>query len=204
MLFPPEPDPHATRATLLLRLKDDSPKQSLAWQEFYEIYGAIIGGFARNMGALAQDIPDIVHDVLVGFFSISPTFIYDPAKGRFRGYLKTCTWRVLKRRLGKSVRMSGGAVEDLADDSPEVEQIWNDVWVGERLHNAVEIVRKRYMQRPDTAKTFQAFERYALLDQTAEEISQQLGISVNSVHQAKSRVSKAIKTVMDELEGSTG
>jgi RNA polymerase sigma-70 factor, ECF subfamily len=204
VLYPTEPDPHLTRATLLLRLKSDSPEQSLAWQEFYEIYGAIIGGFARNMGAPAQDISDVVHDVLVGFFSISPTFIYDPAKGRFRGYLKTCTWRVLKRRLGKSARVSGQAVEDLADDSPEVDQIWNDVWEGERLRNAVEIVRKRYVQRPDTAKTFQAFEMYALLDQTAEDIAQQLGISVNSVHQAKSRVSKAIKAVMDELDGSTG
>jgi len=200
MVFPPEPDPYATRATLLLRLRPDSPERELAWCEFYEIYGPIIGGFARNMGASSGDIPDVVHDVLVGFFGISPVFAYDPSRGRFRGYLKTCTWRVFQRRLGSRLRFAGRSLEEIADDEPQVEQVWNDVWESERLSKAVEIVRQRYMARADTARTFQAFEMYALLDHTAETIAEQLAIGINSVHQAKSRVSKAIKTAMDELD----
>src|SRR5215831_8169804 len=189
MVFPPEPDPHETRATLLLRIRPDSPAREVAWQEFYEIYGPIIGGFARNMGVAGQDIPDVVQDVLVGFFGVSPRFVYNPARGRFRGYLKTCAWRVFQRRLGSRLRLAGRSIEEIAEDEPQVEESWNDTWESQRLRRAVDIVRDKYMARPDTARTFQAFEMYALLEKSPEEIAAELAITVESVYQAKSRVS---------------
>ena len=204
MVYPPEPDPHATRATLLLRIRPDAPERELAWQEFYEMYGPIIGGFARNMGVPLDDVVDVVQDVLLGFFGVSPSFVYNPTRGRFRGYLKTCTWRVFQRRLQSKLKLAGRPVEEIADDEPQVEDVWNDVWESERLRKAMDIVRERYLRRGDSAKTFQAFELYVLLDQPAETIAAELEMNVNSVHQAKSRVSKAIKEVMDELDQDIG
>lgn len=204
MTYPPEPDPFATRETLLLRLRPDAPQRELAWREFYEIYGAIIGGFARNMGVSTQDISDMVQDVLVGFFGASPTFVYNPDRGRFRGYLKTCTWRVIQRKLRGRLKLSGRSVEDISDDEQPVEEAWNDCWEQEQLRRAMDEVRQRYMADPDTARTFKAFEMYAILEQPAEAIAERLQMSANSVHQAKSRVSKAIKAAFDRLSESTG
>ena len=204
MVYPPEADPNATRATLFLRLSPEAPGRELAWREFYESYGPIIGAFARNMGAPQHDIPDIVHDVLLGFFGVSPNFAYDPARGRFRSYLKTCTWCAFQKRLGSQMRLAGRSIEQIADDDCQVEQTWNDVWESEKLRKAVEIVREKYMARAERARTFQAFEMYALLDRSPAEIAAELGMSVESVHQAKSRVSKAIQAAMESMDGSMG
>jgi RNA polymerase sigma-70 factor, ECF subfamily len=184
MTFPPEPDPFVTRETLLLRIRPDQPEREVAWREFYDIYGTIIGGFARNLGAPSQDIPDIIQEVLMGFFGVSPTFVYNPQRGRFRGYLKTCTWRIFQRRFRGRLQISGRSVEEIADDELRVDEVWNDVWEQEQLRRAMEEVRQQYAVRADTMRTFQAFEMYAILEQSVESIAKQLDLSVNSVHQA--------------------
>jgi DNA-directed RNA polymerase specialized sigma24 family protein len=192
MLFPPKPDPLATRATLLLHLRPDSLGRELTWHEFYETYGSIIGGFSRRMGIAGRRIPDVVHDVLLGFFGVSPNFVYNPSRGRSRAYLKTCTWRTIQQRLFGRLQLAGGNIEDVADDEPNVEDKWNDLWESEKLRRAVEVVRGKYASRPHSSKIFLAFEMYALLDRSVDLIASELGMSINSVRQAKSRVSKAV------------
>src|SRR3954469_13244450 len=99
---------HATRASLFVRLKsDESQVRELAWSEFTTRYGPVIAGFAKRCGASRQDIDDIIQDVTTSFFAISQEFTYDPAKGRFRGWLKTCTVRSAIRRAGKNLRYRG-------------------------------------------------------------------------------------------------
>src|SRR3954469_3064355 len=94
-----------TRASLLVRLKSGEPKdRELAWSEFLARYGPIIGGFAKRCGASWQDIEDIIQDVTQSFFAVSGEFAYDPTKGRFRGWLKTCTVRAAIRRGRKNLR----------------------------------------------------------------------------------------------------
>ncbi|MGH7178184.1 MAG: sigma factor, partial [Tepidisphaeraceae bacterium] len=87
-----------TNPSIFLRLKQsDTAPREIAWAEFHKRYAPIITAFAQRLGARSQDVDDVVQDVLLGFYSKSPTFIYDPAKGRFRGYLKVCTYRALSK-----------------------------------------------------------------------------------------------------------
>ena len=204
MLYPAIPDPHLTRATLLLRLRPNSPKREVAWRQFYEQYAPVISGFARKMGVRPQDVGDLIQDVMLGFFSASPEFVYEPSQGRFRGYLKTCTWRIFQRRLGKQLRVSGRALDDVDPAEFQVEDTWNDVWESEKLQRAMDVVRDRYLVRADKVKTFRAFELYVLLERDASAIAAELEMSIDSVHQAKSRVSRAIRTAMDAIDDSAG
>jgi hypothetical protein len=66
------------------------------------------------------------------------------------------------------------------------------------LRRAVEIVRRKYLARPSTAKTFQAFEMCAMLDRSVEAISKGIQMSADNVHQAKSRKA-ALLVVQDSL-----
>jgi RNA polymerase sigma-70 factor, ECF subfamily len=192
-------DSHATRSTLLLRLRLDAPAREIAWREFYEYYGPLIGGFARKMGAASDVIEDVIQDVLLGFFSVSPEFTYDPSLGRFRGYLKTCTWRKLQKQLDANLQFGARRVCDLDLADLQVDAIWVDIWEREKLHRVVNMVREQYSTRPDKMKTFQAFEMYVMLERPAEEIAAELGMSVDSVHQAKSRVTKALRQTMEAI-----
>jgi RNA polymerase sigma-70 factor, ECF subfamily len=192
-------NPINTRASLLLRLRESGKKREIAWEEFYQMYAPVIAGFARKTGLARQDVSDVVQEVLLGFFSASPEFVYDPSRGRFRGYLKTCTWRIIQRRLAKRMAVSGTPVEEIASTDPTMEQVWDELWESEKLRRAMEMVREKCQQRVDRARNFQAFEMFTLLGRPAKEVAEELAISVDSVHQAKRRITSAIKSVMQGL-----
>jgi len=204
MNYPPKSDVANTRESLFLRLKADTPAVEVAWNEFYTRYAPIIGGFARKLGARPQDVADVIQDVLVGFFAASPSFVYEPSKGRFRGYLKTCTFRAIQKRFAVNARFAGVSVEEIDPADHRIEETWNDLWETEKLRHALDHVRDRYATRPDRIKTFRAFEMYVLLERPAEEVAIELQISVDSVHAAKTRISRALKAAVQEMDETHG
>lgn len=174
-----------TNPTIFLRLNQTDPvPREIAWHEFTQRYAPIISGFARRLGAAAHDVDDIVQNVLIGFFAKSPTFIYDPAKGRFRGYLKVCTYRAVHRRLGSQHKVQGKPLDQIDPEEMSIEQVWNDVWEQQLLRRALDAVRETMGQ----SKTFQAFEQYVVLDQPAQQVSERLSMHINSVYRAKEQV----------------
>lgn len=189
----------ATRATLLLRLRRDGAAREVAWQEFYDLYQPIISGFARRLGASAQETEELSQDVMQAFFRAVPEFNYDPERGSFRGYLKTCVCnklRDLRRRRLADGAMAGHTFEI---DEIAVEAVWNDVWETEKLHRALNLVRQRYSINAERARTFRAFEMCTLLDRSTEEVAAALGVSTETVRAAKSRISKAVRQEFDKI-----
>lgn len=193
-------DPLATRASLLLRLKSDGPQREVAWRDFHGRYGPVIASYARAMGVRRQDIDDVVQDVLMGFYAATPEFNYDPARGRFRSYLRTCVWRKIQRRMEKLPMRTSDALEWIGT----ADRTWDEIWESHALHRALAKVRDRYDRRPDRRKTFLAFEMYSMLGRPADEVATELGISVASVHAAKSRVSRAVAKLARTLAEAEG
>ena len=180
----------ATNPTIFLRLNAPSAApRELAWDQFGQRYAPIITAFARRLGARPQDVDDVVQDVLLGFFLKSPTFVYDPSKGRFRGYLKVCTYRALRKRIGHEARLHGKPLDEVDAESVPVDQVWNDVWEQELLRRALNEIRETMGQ----TKTFMAFEKYVVLDQPAQGVAEKLGMHVNSVYRAKEQVTKLLQ-----------
>lgn len=195
-----ELDPLATRASLLLRLKSDGPAREVAWHAFHSRYGPVIASYARSMGVRGQDVDDVVQDVLVGFYAALPEFSYDPARGRFRSYLRTCVQRKIQQRAARLPMLQGVEVERIGThECATEERTWDEIWESQALHRALAIVRNRYLRRPDRARTFLAFEMYAILERPADEVASELGMSVQSVHAAKSRVRRAVGKLARKL-----
>jgi RNA polymerase sigma-70 factor, ECF subfamily len=190
-----------THATLLLRIRAVDPQpREIAWQEFRDRYAPIIAGFARNLGARPQDIDDVIQDVITGFYARSTTFQYDPAKGRFRGYLKVCTLHVVQRRIGERARFRAVPIDQVDPDSLEVDQVWNDLWEQEQLKQALQLVKSAYAGN----ETFRAFEHYVILGKPPQEVADELGISVESVYKAKERVTRALRKALGDLARDRG
>ena len=191
-----------TRATLFLRLNTtNATRHEIAWQEFHARYSPIIGGFARKMGAQQQhEIEDVIQDVMIGFFAHAPTFVYDPARGRFRGYLKVCTFRALRDRLRHRARFKTVPLDQLAEDDAGIEQVWDESWQHELLNRAVAAVRTTYANN----NTFRAFTLHVLDDEPVDAVAAKLGMSVASVYKAKQRVTAAVQRefqALQEIEG---
>lgn len=193
-------DPYVTRATIFLRLNDsDHNVREVGWREFRDRYAPVIVGFCRNAGLPAQDADDVLQEVMFGFFRVSSRFEYDPRRGRFRGYLKTATLNVIRKRLRQ--RPFGAPVDsmDLADDAPGVTSLWDRQWEDHLTQRAIETVRGRL----DT-RTFEAFDLYARRGVPAEEVARRLDMKVNSVHQAKRRVLKAVNEEVARMQEEEG
>ena len=185
-----------TRASLFANLNDARPQaREIAWEEFRARYFPVIAGFAKRCGASPQDVDDIIQDVMTGFIGTCETFVYDPAKGRFRGWLKTCTVRAAIRRAGKNLRFRGMQLADLPQVELAVEPEWNDVWEQQLVSQALTVLKCECGE----TLPFRAFEQYVLLDRDAKVVATELGTSVNNVHQAKSRMTARLRGLVEEL-----
>jgi RNA polymerase sigma-70 factor (ECF subfamily) len=190
-----------TRASIFDRLRTTLPRErELAWTEFRTLYGPIIGGFAKRCGASRQDIDDIIQDVMTSFFSVSDDFAYDPARGRFRGWLKTCTVRTSLRRAGKNLKFRGVAFDQVPQIELAVEPVWADVWEQQLVARALEALRRS----SGNNLAFRAFEKYVLLDRAVDEVARDLGTTVDNVHQAKSRYTRRLREVVAKLREAEG
>ena len=185
-----------TNPSIFLRLNaaDVEPRE-LAWDEFNSRYVPIIANFARRLGSKQQDVEDTVQDVMLGFFLTSPSFVYDPSKGRFRRYLKICTYHTLQKRFGKSAKIMGKSLDEVDPDSIAIEQIWNDAWEQQLLSRAIEQIRSE----SGHTRTFAAFEMVVILDQSAEAVSRQLGLHIKSVYRAKDEITRLLKSRLTAL-----
>jgi RNA polymerase sigma-70 factor (ECF subfamily) len=179
----------ATNPTIFLRLAQaESEPRAVAWEQFAARYAPVIRAFARKLGVSAQDVDDLVQDVLLGFFLKSPTFVYDPAKGRFRGYLKVCTYRALRARSGKGARFQHRPLGEIPEDAVAIDQVWADVWEEEQLRRALEQVRESAGQ----TKAFRAFELYVMLDQPAVAVAEALDMHLKSVYRAREQITRLL------------
>src|SRR6478672_13496507 len=78
-----------TRASLLIQIRDGT--NQAAWQEFVDLYGPVVYGFARKRGLQDADAADLMQDVLRSVSSAISRLDYDRKQGTFRGWLFTIT-----------------------------------------------------------------------------------------------------------------
>lgn len=190
-------DGTTTNPSIFVRLNRADPEpREIAWRQFNDRYAPIIAGFARRLGARSHEVDDVVQDVLVSFYSKSPTFVYDPSKGRFRGYLKVCTLRALTKRLRRQLKLKTVPIDKISEDAVEIEQVWNDVWERQQLERAMAIVREQHT----TGKSWRAFELHVVQGQLPQEVAKELGLSLSAVYKAKERIGGALRERIRALE----
>ena len=187
-------NPLSTHASLLARLSSDPDAE--AWNEFTARYEDLIRGFAQRRGLQAADAEDVMQDVFVALTQGMKEFVYDPAKGRFRGFLKTIAIRTIGKRLRGRKPLAGQSVADGAldaapadDDDPD----WEAEWRQYPLRTAMQRVRSEFR-----ASDLRAFELLTRERRDARSVASELGISVDSAYQAKSRVLKRLRDLVAE------
>ncbi|MFG0330751.1 MAG: sigma-70 family RNA polymerase sigma factor [Phycisphaerales bacterium] len=182
-----------THVTLLERLGEGS--DSPAWDEFYRRYGKLIESFATRQGLQAADAQDVVQDVLVALSRSMRDFEYDPSKGKFRSYLKTITLRAVFRkfRQKKAAPAQGlvaGGVDDALHDE-EIDALWETEWRQYHLRQAMRVIDAEFNEQNRTA-----FRLYVQDGCSAAEVAEALGVSVDQVYQAKSRILKRLSELI--------
>ncbi|MFG0306164.1 MAG: RNA polymerase sigma factor [Phycisphaerales bacterium JB040] len=184
----------STRSSLLRRAGSADEE---AWRELVDTYWRVIYGYARKNGLTHEECEDLVQQVMIEMTNLLPGFEYDRERGRFRGLLKAIVRRRIADHLRKtrrdgSVPPPGHAgAPDRAADSP-ADDSWEQVWRTGVLRLAME--RAASQVEP---VTFQAFQLATINRVPAREVAEMLGISVDSVYAARSRVAHRIRIIFD-------
>lgn len=181
-----------TSVSLLDRLR--SQPTSVDWQRLVEVYEPFIRYWLRDP-ALSDDRDDLIQDVMTVLVRELPRFRRQ-RPGAFRNWLRTVTahrvsqwWR---SRRGKAQAAGGSAairalaeLEDPASDSSRLWDAEHDRHVARRL---LELLEPEF-----TPPTWRAFQRQALDGATAARTAEELGLTVNAVLIAKSRVLQRLR-----------
>ncbi|HJT78243.1 MAG TPA: sigma-70 family RNA polymerase sigma factor [Gemmataceae bacterium] len=192
--FPP------TRASLLVRLRD--PRDGEAWQEFVELYGPLVYGYARKQGLQDADAADLCQEVVGAVAGAVGRLDYDPRRGTFRGWLftvvrrKVANWRRALRT--RPPGCGGEEAQRFLEQCPapaEAEAEWEAEWQRRRFAWACGQVR-----RGVTDTTWQAFWRTFMEGQPSKQVAADLGLSVAAVYLARSRVLARLKEVVRSAE----
>jgi RNA polymerase sigma-70 factor (ECF subfamily) len=183
----------ATHASLLIRLRCGS--DAAAWQEFNERYGELIRGFARRRGLQPVDCDDVAQDVLLSVSRAMPGFRYDPGRGKFRSYLKTATLHAIFRRNRQNKdEIALGTLEELtrcAAMDAEIERAWELEWQRYHLRQAMRTLRAEI-----NPADREAFQLYVIDGRDPRETARELGLTVNQVYKAKSRILQRLEDVI--------
>src|SRR5262249_44326500 len=83
--------PQATRASLLLRLRDAHDAE--AWGEFVRLYARLVFGHCARYGLQEADAADVAQEVMRVVARAMREFQCEPQRGKFRGWLLQTTAR---------------------------------------------------------------------------------------------------------------
>jgi RNA polymerase sigma-70 factor (ECF subfamily) len=190
-------DPARTSPTVLLAVRD--PRNQQAWEEFYARYNRMIWGWCRQW--FPRETDAMVQEVMLILARRLQTFVYEPGQGRFRGYLKTVTQRLmadLKEKEQKQPIIGGDGLVEEAEAATDLEARLAAEFDLELLEKAKAIVRARVEVR-----TWRAYVETAEQGRKAAEVARELGMRVGAVHQAKYQVLTLLQQEVAFLENSS-
>lgn len=188
-----------TSASLLGRVQADP--QSPDWPRLVELYEPLVRGCLRRHEVLAQDADDLVQEVMAVVVRRLPEFQHNQRVGAFRTWLRTITVNVLRDhwRSGRRRPAATGASDfqqllaQLEDPDSGMSRLWDQEHDRHVTHHLLERLKGEF-----EPKTWQAFSLVALEQVPPAQAAEKLGLTVNAVFIAKSRV---LARLRQEAEG---
>jgi len=184
-------------STSLLERARGQDKQ--AWERLVDLYTPLVYAWCRRSGLQPADAADVGQEVFRAVARGLTGFRRDRAGDTFRGWLRTITRNKLRDFADARKRYPPGAggsdaayqVEQLPDQEPEADLTADRQLLYQR---ALEVVRTEFEER-----TWQAFWLVVVEDVSADEAARQLGVSLNAVYLAKSRVLRRLREEFADL-----
>jgi RNA polymerase sigma-70 factor (ECF subfamily) len=185
---------NTTSASLLEQLRQ--PDAADAWRRFVHLYTPLLYYWARGTGLPAHDAADLVQEVLVVLVQKLPEFSYDRSKS-FRGWLRTVAlnkWRERCRRFAARPDQAGDTGLSGVESPDPVVAFEEADYRAQLVRRALQI-----MQTEFEPSTWKACWEVVVSNRHAAEVAAELGVSVDVVYSAKSRVLRRLRQELDGL-----
>lgn len=190
----PDPRHHdSTNASLLVRVRD--PANVDAWREFENRYSQLIRNYCLRRHIDTVDIDDISQLVWSKLAKGMRDFSYDPAKGKFRGYLYTVVRSAVSRQFANRREDATWLAEhrevaNLVAEDAGHDDIWEREWTDHHFRQAFATIEQTF--DPQSVAIFQRL----LSGDTADQIAADFGMTPAAVNQAKHRIRSRMKDLI--------
>jgi RNA polymerase sigma-70 factor (ECF subfamily) len=157
------------------------------------LYEPLVTRWVRPHVAQRADAEDVVQEVLTTLVRELPRFDHNQRAGAFRAWLRKITVHRLRAYWDRrDARDAGPQLEDhlaqLADPASALSRSWDEEHDRHVLSLLLESIRLEFQPA-----TWKAFERQVRDGSPAADVAAELGLSVNAVLIAKSRVLKRLR-----------
>jgi RNA polymerase sigma factor (sigma-70 family) len=187
-----------TPLSLLERVR--SPQDQVSWRRLVDLYTPLIRATLGRFAVPDADADDLTQEVLAVLVRELPDFEHNGRPGAFRCWLRSVVVLRLQNywRARRSAASADGMdrVAELEDSASDLSKQWDrdhDTHVARRL---LELLEPEF-----TSYTWQAFRRQVLDGARPVDVAAELGVTVNAVLIAKSRVLRRFRR---EITGLTG
>jgi RNA polymerase sigma-70 factor, ECF subfamily len=189
--------PGSTASNLLEQVKAN---EGPAWQRLAALYAPLVYSWARRAGLQTEDAADVVQEVFRAVLTHIAGYESGPRSGSFRAWLWTITRNKLndhwRRQRRQPVAVGGSDAQERLLESPAPECLQDEEPAGTDggvLQRALEQIRPQFQER-----TWQAFYRVTAEGKSPAEVAAALGMSVNAVYVARSRVLARLRQELGE------
>lgn len=175
-----------------------------AWSRLTELYGPLVFHWGRRQGMSPEDAGDLLQEVFAAVAIAIDRFLHSAERGTFRGWL----WTIARNKLRDHFRRTANREE--ADGGTEaqrrlsaISEVWSEdsneltdrIELRQLFSRALERVRCEFEKR-----TWQAFWLCTVDLRDTADVAAELGLSTNSVRQAKSRILRRLRVELGDVE----
>ena len=181
---------NTTPVSLLERLRNSPDDDS--WRRLVDLYRPFIERWLRQGNVSASDADDVCQEVLTTLTRKLPAFEHSGRTGAFRQWLRSTVfnhilwyWRSRKNAVPPA---SEDLLRELEDPQSDLVRLWDSE------HDAHVVQRMLALLQPEfTTTTWLAFRRVVLEGHAPALTAAELGVTVNAVLIAKSRVLRRLR-----------
>lgn len=183
---------YTTSISLLEKLKEPN---DAAWQRFVAFYTPLIFYWAKRTGLGSEDAADLVQEVFAKLVTSLANFRYDESKS-FRAWLRVVTlnkWKEMHRSHSRTHIQS--CLDDTLAAENELEQMWESEYRQQLFQQACRSAEAEF-----SSLEWQAFQKYAINNESPESVAKELHVSVAAVYGMKSRILARLRAAVKQLE----
>jgi RNA polymerase sigma factor (sigma-70 family) len=189
-----------TTLSLLERARSSSDEE--AWRHLIDLYSPLIRNWLSYLGLQLVDQDDLVQEVLVVVVRELPGFRHGGQPGSFRAWLRVLVvnrarefWRARNHRpLATGDSDFGKMLAQLEEPQNELVCLWDQEHDRHLVRRLLELAEPAF-----EPATREAFRQVVVEGKKASVVAAELGLSVNAVLLAKSRVLRRLRRELDGL-----
>lgn len=189
-----------TPRSLLERLRTQPDEDS--WKRLLDLYTPLLQGWLRQFRAEGADAADLLQEVFATLVRQLPSFEHNEQRGAFRCWLRNilvnhvrCFWNARRTTPLADAQDIFQELDRLEDPASDLNRLWDrqhDTFLARRV---LELIEKDF-----TSSTWHAFRRVVLEGTKPAAVAAEMGLTVNAVMLAKSRV---LRRARQEIDGLT-